>query len=710
VTRVSGRSATLAALALVLAGPLARCASATGAQAPAGAAAARAPIAGAGEPSRADLGASIGETPAPSDEGALDNDSEIPANAAAAAQLQIGDRLREKLGAAASDPAAWTAVFEAWRAALVQSSANDLVLEDGARLALSVEAAVEMRLFALSADAVRAFSARFSGLADAELAAAEFDPAALARVEHGFPFTRAAVIAALRQADLAFEQGDAASARSAVERAARDASNGRIPDVDAGITARRATFAPRADSRGAGAPTARDACVRLKTPREVALPDDDVTESMRRHLEPSLAFDEAGNAWIQAGELLHRLDAELGLSSLAPMSLLASRGLSWLPAFGEKSYDWIQRPAVSGTTLVLVCGRTHESRDNALVALDVSAGIASRAKLAWAYTDAGFASAGGPTLSVADVLLPGRLEFQPGPVFVGGHLCAAVRQWFAKDSPGGRQRVDEASTVVWLVAFDVRTGLPDWKREIARGSDLRGRRRDRFTEPRGLSQPAAPLATAGDRIFVDTELGVASLVDAGDGRAIWSVRSARTGSASDERRPSGTIAFSSTRPGGRPAAWSWAPADAGGVLYTISADPAGPEMTGSAVQGGLLSPPPRRISGLAALLGASGASTLLLAESEGRSQVLQLDPRTLAQRTALPFGRGERVHALLSTEHRILCASGGTLALFDTQRDLYRLDERRIDELAEETALSLHQDGRRVYLVGPKKVWIFAVE
>jgi hypothetical protein len=618
-------------------------------------------------------------------EGPLDNDTEVPASAAALSALRAGDEALAKLGARASDPQALVPVLESWRNALNASAPGEAVaIETDAppiRAWQSVDAAVEARVQKLGADGKRAFAARFGEIAERELDAAGDEVDALARVEHSNPWTRAAAVSALRLGDLAFESGQATRARSAWRRSSVHAAVAGEASLAAAIAARERVVTAPTDVAVEAAEIDAGRNLKLVATIETG------ARGLGRHLRPGLGFDDAKNAWLQCGETLVRVGADLRAERFSPADLAAPLGVDWEPAFGEDAYDWLQRPACDGARVFLVCGRAKRDRGNALVAFENGA-------VAWAYGDGLHVDARGARRLSSDLLLPGRLEFQPGPRCADGSLFVLVRQWnfdVERDELDGPQRIDEARTTVWLAALDGTTGIPRWTRTLAAGADLRARDRKRFMDPRGVSWPCAPLALREGHLFADTSLGVAALVEIAGGGLEWSFKSRRV-IASDAR-------FRGAEPRAFEAGWLWAPADADRVVYRLGRGAGDPRLG-----------PPERIEGLLDVFNGSQCALDALVDAGGRAAPAILDTCTGARVEGLAFGRAERPKAFASTSRRLVCAAGGALVLLDRERDLYRLDEVSCPGLAAETACSLHVRGKRVYLVGLTRAWIVDVE
>lgn len=684
-------------------------------------------------------------------EGPLDNDTRLPRSSAAEAELARGDELARALPVGAPEDA-FVACFEAWRRALLASAPEDLVptIPDprGAEFAdapdpvyfESVESAVRRRLSTCRVPAVaqlaghRAFAARFESLAGRALVEAGSDETALRRVARDNPGTSAASRARLVLCDAALERGDVAGAAAQASAERRATLGGRL-DPGAPLRAawdrRSATLAALASRTGPvdpSPPAMEASALRVVATIPWETEERESAGSWRR-LAPAAAFEPDGDAWIQAGDALIRVDVEARRATPHDVESLSStlRG-AWYPAFGDATRAWSQRPALSadGTRVALVAGRAREERGNALIVFDLDP-VASAAtgeppppRARWCRSDAGFAHADGRAEDASDLHLrapiPGLLEFQPGPLVRDGLVVVGVLS-FAAEAPANARRVDESNGTAWLAAFDLASGALAWKRELGQGPDGAARDLQRLETTRGVSTAWAPLASDGEDVLVVTELGTAALVGADDGAWRWLRRLRRARpptAASDVLFPPVEVVARENALGPEPFAWearhgeraaggafafghgaTFGATDAGACRYVVSAEEGLTESV-------------ERVAGLRALLASDGTA---LVERGGRWRLERADPGTGTRLASLPFPALRRVRgAVALATGEVVVAVGSDLVLFDRRRDLLAVARAPLQGLDQEPAVGLQARGRRVYGLGRDRLWVVDVE
>ncbi|MBL8859991.1 MAG: hypothetical protein JNL28_15895 [Planctomycetes bacterium] len=598
-------------------------------------------------------------------EGALDNDTDLARDAAAHAALVAGDEALQKAG----DANAPVAALEHWRRALQISSPLSAVEAD-ARRTISIGAALRARL----TQALRAeFRARFAGSAEVALAKAGLDEAALERVAHEYPFTRAGLLAELRRFDLAAERGAIYAARSALKQAEIALESN--PDLAAALGARRA-FLPRPpDEDSEPDPVAGARALRLAA--MIDLGSDPALEPDRM-LEPSGVAHADGRVFCESGERLIEIAPDGTHSVFEPRRLAVERGAraSWLPIFGDQERPWTQRPALAGNHLALVLGRARETRGNALALFDVSA---TPPRLVWLHTDLD---------APAFAPLPGRLEFQPGPITQAGLVVVQVLQWEQPGAPPELQTVADTHVSAWLVAFEIQTGQKVWQRRLASGSDRRGRALRRFGTPRGSSIASPPLIERAGVIWAATELGVVAAVELDDGRLVESLALKRVRTEPTARPGWGGPFFVDS---GKVAC---SPADAERWTYVLGARGA----------------QALRIAGLERLVGGSASGLTALVRDPDRRVLVCLSPASGARVDSLPFARGAAYKGGFQAGERVWSAVGETLYLHAVERDLELVARLDLAGLALEPHTGVWSAGSRVYVVGAGRIWVVESE
>ncbi len=619
-------------------------------------------------------------------EGPLGNDVFLPTSDRAARALAEGDEaLTKSLGAkgpVARDPVDRTASFEAWRRALSESESGDCA--PTSRGTEAVERAVMRRLRAADAEVAAAWRARFDPVAAAALASAGWDPVALARIEHGFPLTRAAARSALALSDLEHEAGDAHAAATWLERA-RAHADPKDRDLCAAIE-RRAAALPPAPREDPGEPW-RSAS-RLEIETQVALTS---SEPSRRGVQPGIALLRDGRACVQGADSLHVIGADGKARSVPLPGLAREFGWSWLPPFAEKGERWPLSPASEGQLIALVAGRAVGTRGNALLLVDAGSG-ATEPRLSWAYSDAGFHGDEAGARQLADVLGPGLWEFEPGPEILGGAVVVQARQWLAEGEE--RPTVDETVVHAWCLALELESGLPRWKRSIAIGASGKARLRG----ARGIARPAEPLAIGEGRVFAGTGIGAGVMLDVCDGRILASVKCRRAPEGSRAWNPCAPF-FARTFEKGEETSLLWAPSDSD-RLYFLRAD-------ASEEAGGPFVLPPREIGDEVETIGADREQVLALSEAGGRATLARLSPISGARADSVPLPLGEDFSGGgLASASRAIVASDRAVYLFDLSRELYLLDTERLPGREESPEGAIAARGDRVFVAGEQSLWI----
>lgn len=594
-------------------------------------------------PALAALASPAGDDPSPERfdaEGPLRNDAFLASSERAEAELARGDRAWVRFGESA-DRIALVEAFDAWQGALSASSTGDAVrprdAADGeapawpdpdgtqGRRAEGVAASVARRLDSIGTE-VAAWTERFAPRADAVLAVAEGDTGRLARLEREYPRTPGAARAALRLGDLAFERGRAVDARAWLERASAHAPGADSELADA-VERRRRALEPLLPSRAAPA-GAWSRARSLELERAERL----VTDAMlpRRTLSPPGGGVEPGLVLLADGSAV--IQSPIGLVRLAPpgapsavaitrFDLREDLGVRWeRPYTASDMGGWPLLPASDGRDVVVVLGRAREGLGNALACLRFD--DVGLPRLRWALTDAGPV---GPEAAPADSQPPfgGPLEFQPGPAVHGQSVFVQVR---ARSALGDVS--DGAADEIWLLALDLADGRPTWRRFLTRAADLRSDAGARFRGAMGPGTAGQPLGIVGDHVFVGTNVGLAFLFDAVDGRLEWAFRGRRRAPSADgwpgSRRP--LIA-----PGEPPTVF-WAAFDSD-RLYALSAGPPS--------HAGVLTGAPRAL-GEARMLVAAGPDEILVAGRDGRRRALRAWLPSGERRSSLYLGEGER--------------------------------------------------------------------
>jgi hypothetical protein len=685
------------------------------------------------------------QEPLPGAEGPLSNDTYLPVAEAAAAELARGDRLHSELvadrNAGAMPAEAWIGVLEAWRSALCASASGDAVPprplvageaepgvaawpdEDGSaeRRVEGVEAAVAWRLGALPQAARAAWTARFAPLAAQALAAAlgagDARAARLAAVEREHPLTEGAARAALLQAELELERGRTAAARSWCERGL---SHGPSPELRAALEARGALCAElgsdgpgggKTDPAGHGAwRSARGlAALEARTIAQPPPPRPGLRETpLGGGVQPGLAFLSDELLALQLVDRIAWLESRSGRTvyELAWKKLVADAGLivgepHAGPVPTSSAPGWAMRPAADGRLVVCVHGRSVGGNSNALVCLETPAAPppaelgAPGPRVRWiVHRDRTLDAEGRETPFPPE--LRGAIEpdgeLQPGPLILGSEVLVQVRRGGRASGSGAGGPVQIESS---LLALDLETGRPLWRRFLARGVEL-VRDTGRLSTGDALRAPGQALVAIGGLVFCGTHLGAGSLVDPLDGRLVWTLLSRRR----DPQRPGWT--GWTPEPAGR--TLLWAPADSD-QLYWLDAR--------ASLPGPSRAPflhPPRAAGEAVALLGGDAAEALVLARAGMRRTLSSWAAESGGRRDALYLAPDETFAGAgaLSPE-RALFASDRGVYLFDRTRELYLLDYEPLQGPAQGGG-DVYARGDRVLVVGREGLWILAVE
>ena len=487
-------------------------------------------------------------------EGPLRNDTFLPTNPAAEAELERGDRILATSRARGAPPTAET--LDAWHAALAPTDGNDLVTllptqtpiqwpdPDGSmsRSVASSAVALLLRLEALEDSEFAAWTARFAPLADDALAAAPYDSASLGRIERVYPGTRAAALAALRLCDHARESGRIEQAFSLLQRAER---HGALAGLQSASWTRQLSFRRRDLAPSAQVEPSQSGdwtmLTAFRLERRPGRPVPGRVPPLGLGLIPGAATSSRGDLLIQTARAMRWLDA----SAMAGNRAGKSRFLpleNWLDLPPERPFvppasgGWPLTPLRWGGDFVIVSGRGRPARTrkdlpipargNHLVAanLDPNGGVRVR----WSLAGPGLARPGIPVQSADTVLGQGVWEFQPGPVRVGETLVVLARSLPSHRAPNDTESSGpDSAGLLRLIGLDWFTGARLWSVDLARSKDLS----TSDSEAVGLGieavQASMPLAQQGGFVFVGTHAGALACVDSSDGRVEWILRNQR---------------------------------------------------------------------------------------------------------------------------------------------------------------------------------------
>jgi hypothetical protein len=621
----------------------------------------------------------VGSAPA-LDEGPLRNESRVPVDEGARAAFEAADA---RFVAARTSGGDLEPIFDAWVAALSGADrlrAVPLVPAAGeapsdARLFEGPEVALQRRVGWLDSAERARWREHTEPLAERRLAASGGAPAALAALERELPGTRAGLRAGLMLCDRAAAEGAVAVALGWLDRV-QDAL-GLLDGAEAApwreaVARRRTALLGLATPRAAGG---RDpvAAGGLESAGAFALEDPlgpgprVVGLAAGPGLFPGLVVLDDGRWVVQTASRVHVLDtAELRVLERFEPTLLVQRqlGAPYSPFPSSAAPGWRLAPASDGEDLLLVEGRLRvgASGSNLLVRvapppLDRPDDIAVDVGLArpvWAR------SAGGhlrPDGSVAPLPDASGIEFQPGPVLVGAVAAVHLRR--------GSGEIEAA-----LQFVDWGDGTLIHERTLVVGREV-GPDLGRFSAApaRGAG---SPLLAHGTRVLAVTNLGVVALVDALDGRLLWSLRTQRQdGSALD-------AGFTGVRQVLQRGVLHVAPADSDRV-YQL---PVGP-FRGAAPGPDSLGAPLERGETLF-LVGPGPGERLVTATRRGPRQALALlDPRDGAELPGvfLPLGEALCEGAHVSADGHLVVAAGERhVYLFDGRRELFLVDERPLDD------------------------------
>jgi len=636
-------------------------------------------------------------------EGPLRNATFLPVSAAATAEIARGDRAWAAVKAGREASKARTEAFDAWREALLVSETGECVLLEALdeateglwpdpdfthhRRSEGVAPAVLRRLHALPAEERTAWSARFETLSLASLDASGSDAAQLARIERDLPLTSGAARAALRLADAAFERAALADAGAWLARARRHVgTSGELAQALEARAHHIEAFAPPKNLEEAwrsASDLKEEGALRLEGGPQFGRRSAD---TLGRGVEPGLVWLNDGRVIIQSARALIRLELngtarrhELG--KVLPIDYPGSRP-GRLPYASASSGGWPMLPATDGRDVVLVIGRGRGGAGNALacVRFDERGLPVPR----WARSDAGWLRASeGTTEELAT-----RWNYQPGPLVHGGRVYVQARETAAGAGS------EAAGARISILAFDLEDGALLWKRLLTKAADLRADIGGRFGSASGPSSPGQPLAAREGRIFVGTNVGLGTLIDALDGRILWSFRS--------RRRDAEAAGW----PGSRPAQFGssgelyWTPFDSD-HLYVLNA---GPDLGA-----GLLRSAPRPLGEGEDLLTAREGQTLLFGRAGARWTLTARD-RDWDRRDSLYLARGESFRgAGLASDARVWAASDRGLYCFDRTRDLFLDSVHRLADAGGGRGGTVYARGPRILVLGEDTLWTFRV-
>jgi len=363
---------------------------------------------------------------------------------------------------------------------------------------------------------------------------------------------------------------------------------------------------------------------------------------------------------------------------------------------GPSRAGWPLLPATDGEVLVLVHGRASPAGGNALLCVEPpGAGFRSAAsptpRLRWGIRDGQRLLEGGRSEPLEDLGGPGFLELQPGPLVLGDRVVIQARE---RSAPSAVREIAS-----WLLALDLRDGRLLWKRFLTRGVELTldPGRLSAATVQAVAGQPLARVAAlaggepGGDLVFAGTNLGVGVLVEAADGRLLWSLKSSR--------RPVERSGWMGFRPPAGPGWLVWAPAD-GEHLYRLRG---GPDLLGE----GLLLRPPRARGESRAVLSADERCTLDLGRAGARPTVSRWTAATGGRRDSLYFALGEAFAGRgLASGRRVLVCTDRALYLLDRERENLLIDSQPL-EGGSVVGGSVHARGDRVLVLGADRLWLF---
>ncbi len=638
-------------------------------------------------------------------EGPLDNDSYLPVDSLAEAELARGDQaflfasdFVSRDGGEAARATLWVPVCEAWRNALVRSrngaSANPrpvvkpgepspwpLVEGTGDRFTEGVEEAVFRRLAALPQPGQLSWRERFDPLAVQALERAGASFEALARLERELPATVAAAKAALLLAEIAFERGELGASRRWLARARRHAAAFEPADAQVlGAITLREALAPKPEA---------PARARFESASSLEFVAGRELESVRGPApkpRPLGAGPQAGLAFLGGDRVLLQTPSAVWLLCGADASLsgpfenevwLRPAGFEVEPTLAPgNAPGWRLDPASNGASAVVVAGRSLEGRSNVLACID-SVDPDNGPTLRWALAAA-------EATNAADASASGdEFEFQPGPLWTEGLVIVLVR----RSSSSSREHELE------LRALAAESGALRWRAYLGKGGE-RVPDSGRFVRRGVAAMPAEPLLASSAGIFASAQLGFAALIDPLDGRARFAVRNRRhesklrgwTGWGSSLSDSGDTIA--------------WAPADAE-HLYLL-------DVSGPGRRGTPLVAAPEALGDAEALISADGGQALVLSRNGARHALAQWDLRSGSRRNALQLGPEESFSGrALATPQRVFAASERALYMFDRGADLALLCALPLGGPLPRGG-NVWAEGARVFVLSNRRVEVFA--
>ena len=633
----------------------------------------------------------------------LRNDLVLPIDTRAQAEIERGDRAWSEGRAALA--------FDAWQSALEVSSTGQSVAPlssdtnqprpfsdpEGSheRRTEGVAYAVLRRLSSLTREESAAWRGRVAPLAEAATRRAGIDRARLMRLERNFPFTEGALRAALRLADLSLERGLLGSASAWLTRARRH-----VAALDPSTTlARRGreAVALRQDSLRPAPASDPGLWKAAKGLRAVAFTPlsgrpraqrSSLRSDLGRRVETGAVILADGSLVVQAAMMLARVDRE-GTVQRFPLASLDALSFEMQPYASPASGGWPLLPVTDGRSLWMVVGREGPRTAGALACIDFDEGGLPFSR--WVLGEEGLIRRGpGNTRIPRDVIVgPGRWSWQPGPVLDQDTLFVQAREMPEEEGQARSERL-------WLCAFEAATGLLRWKRDLGRPADLAQESLGRFGGSSLAASPGMPLALHEGRVFVGTNNGQGVLLDAIDGRIVWSFKNRRR--SAEQRGWTG-----SRRPGvhrrGEGTPWvSWAPFDSD-FMYALRLAPD--------LGQGILAARPWAQSEAIDVISADEQGAVLLGRSGARRVVLEKPPGE-GLRHALYLGRAESFSgAGLASAKRVLLASDRALYLFDRTRELLLLDTVAFEGGQGGGGGGLWAHGNRVWVVGEDAVWTF---
>lgn len=694
-------------------------------------------------------------------EGSLRNATRVPIDEDITRALEAADALLADVRGTDRRPA--TAFFDALLAAVgpdktgsapavrrpVPAAAPPGATLEPERIFEDPACALARRIAWLAPQERAAWRSHTRALAERGLTQAGANPIALAALERHLPGTEFALIATLRLADLEISSGGLVRAggwlRRADEGLALLADDALLAAPFRAAIERRAlaldalalyalgsddwsSDARRGDTRGGdtrtnAGPTAgpANAWSGLRPTGSVLITDSLGPSARAAGLDPGVglfnglvALDD-GRWCVQSAGRIHLIDPSEPrvVGRFEPALLLESTiGSPPFPYPTSDAPGWHLIPATDGRDLLLVEGRSRGRASGSNAVLRVAPPPRERAvtgstpeeallaRAVWARSAGGHARIDGTVRPLEDLA---GVEFQPGPLVLGGDTCVVSRRRGVGEIEAG------------LDVLEWRTGNVRAGRVLAVGRELEPP--DARPGTSAGRSANSPLAADGTRVLVQTNLGLVALVDSLDGRLVWALRTQRRAYDGQARR-GGWTGIRAVHDGAR---WFCAPADSD-HLYTLPqgpwiADLAGPPL-GPRASGGsgvaLIAPPLRRGDALflATALVLDGADSEAAGRGDAAATVLSVTDRSGADRSVearlvaavragprqslalidparaetrpgvyLPLGEAlcEGVAGLFGGR-RILAAGERHLYLFDGTRELFLLDQDAFED------------------------------